>query len=126
MKKNDPEGRIKTFLKDGSQNMQLKVVENVGEAGDVVLFDPRIFHAEVSRNVSETPRMVMRIDYARRQLPGVEYDASCTPTLQKMLMRARQSDDIATSWGQGSVARAVGLVVAVVAIVVAVAFASHG
>jgi len=83
--------RIKRFLEEVSPSLQLKVVENTGEAGDVVLFDPRIFHAEISRNVSEMPRMIMRIDFAQQVLPVEE--VSCTPFLQRVLAAARLADE---------------------------------
>eukprot|EP01046_Picozoa_sp_COSAG06_P046886 COSAG06_NODE_6714_length_2813_cov_1.614223_3_plen_367_part_00 len=80
--KGDLKGRNTRLLNEGSATLELQVVENVGEAGDVVLFDPRLFHAERSRNVCERPRMLLRIDFACVHLPG-EVDVDCVTALRR-------------------------------------------
>lgn len=61
----DPEAR-RAFLAEGhvSDGVPTRVVELVGEAGDLVLMDPRALHT-LSPNVSARPRFVMRMIASR-------------------------------------------------------------
>jgi ectoine hydroxylase-related dioxygenase (phytanoyl-CoA dioxygenase family) len=57
----DPGERRRRFVDEGqvSMGIPLRVVELVGEPGDLVLMDPRCLHT-VSANVSRRPRLTMR------------------------------------------------------------------
>lgn len=48
-------------------DIESRVVDLIGDAGDIVLFDPRCLHT-FSANVSTRPRQVLRLDFLRTTL----------------------------------------------------------
>lgn len=61
-----PEQRINSFMKQGTNvnDIQSKVVELTGNAGDIIILDPRCLHS-ISSNISKLPREVLRLDFRR-------------------------------------------------------------
>lgn len=58
--------REQRFVVDGTKHgdIESRVVELVGDAGDVVLLDPRCLHT-FSANISKRPRQILRLDFRR-------------------------------------------------------------
>ena len=65
------DGRTQRFMDEGTVRGDIasRVVGMTGDAGDIVLFDPRCLHTP-SANVSTLPRQILRLDFCRTTPPA--------------------------------------------------------